>query len=125
MSIASILTMLQGAWAFLTSPVGRYVGYGLIALAVYGAGFLRGEQRADLRCQTSQLQAEADAKQRDLDAAADASDDDDRLYKQIEANAKTDKEKIRAYQSELAHRKNDTCVINADDVRRLRPSSTR
>jgi len=69
MSIATILGILKGVFAFFGSPLGRYVGYGMIALTVYGAGELHGRRVEGEKFDAAVTAAKAAAKAQDDKAA--------------------------------------------------------
>lgn len=117
--IAAAWSGLSMAWRFFNSPLGRIVGAGLIAAAIYGTGYLRGSNKAETRCQEAAVRAELAAAQRDLAiqraAAEFARKKADELSK-----AKDDlDQKVSEYEADL-QKQGHRCPLSADDVKRLR-----
>jgi hypothetical protein len=64
-----------GFLTFALSPAGRLIGILLVAGGLYTAGFVRGKNRAETRCQTAALRAEVATLKRDRDIARNAAAD--------------------------------------------------
>lgn len=118
--IPGVGPLLAGAVSFFSSPLGRWVGAGLIAVGIWVSGDLHGrfKERADNAA--AQQRAEIAAKQRDLDQGEIAADDDDARLASILKNSTTNRERIDAFKTELASRQNSACRLTADDVAGLR-----
>lgn len=114
------IPVIGPALAFLTSPLGRIVGVGLIVGATYGAGAWKGHAVATAKCRAAALQSQLDAAQTDVKAARDAAAAAEQAREDIEKASADDKVRIAQYEDQLRKRPAASCALGDDDLRWLR-----
>lgn len=107
---------MTGLLAFALSPAGRLVGVLLIAGGLYGAGFVRGKNRAEGRCQTAALRAEVETLKRDRDIARNAAADAAARATAIEAATAADQKIIEEVRRAPS---NPSCIATDAAARRV------
>lgn len=111
------LAFLQGALAFLMSPIGRLIGVGVISLSV---GLWQGWSIRDKLCDRAELRSQLAAQQRDLGIQKAATEFAKRQAAALERTAGDLQQKVEAYEAERDKVKGDRCRLTGDDVKRLR-----
>jgi septal ring factor EnvC (AmiA/AmiB activator) len=111
---------MAAAWAFIASPIGRWVviGFLLVGWTVY-----QREQAADKardECQDEQLQKTVDEITRQRDAARQALADAETQRQKTEAEMEQLENERDRIVSDLQERAADSCVIPDDAIERLR-----
>lgn len=91
--MTAAFAIIQGIIAFFSTSVGKYVGYGLIAVAVFAAGDLRGSRIERAKCEAAAQAAriaaqEQDKKANDDQMADNAAAIDDLNTQKDKANAR-------------------------------------
>ena len=88
---------ITGAIAFLSSPIGRWLGIGVIAVAVFFAGDLRGRRIANEKCEAAARAARGAADKQDDKARTEVRQNDDQTI----ADLRGQKEKADATIAQL------------------------
>lgn len=120
-ALLAALPSLRAAWAFLSSPFGRWlmvvVGVGYAGLYGYNHGL----ESARAECQAEALRARLVIAERDLAIAKAAAEDAGTRASGIEAAAAVAERKVKDYEAELAARPAiPACRLDERDAQRLR-----
>ena len=110
---------LLKAWGFLSSPIGRALGVGLIAVVALGYAYMKGEESARADSQEAALRAQIETLRSDLRIATRAAEQAAAQEAAAEARVATLNERLKTYESALAAPPADS-GFTADDVRSLR-----
>lgn len=84
--------------AFITSPIGRWVGVGLIGVSLFFAGELRGRRIANEKCEAAAQAARIAANQQDSKARKEVSDQSEATISSL--NEQKDKANARVAELE-------------------------
>lgn len=112
--------MLAAAGAILSTSAGRYAAMALIALALYGAGVVRGRVAGDAACAVAAERGKLVTARADLAINTAAALAAEREAAAIAATEATYADQIKAYAADVARRPNGACALTGDDVRSLR-----
>ena len=107
------------AWGFVSSPIGRALGVGLIAIAALGYAYMKGEESGRADSQEAALRAQIETLQADLRIVTRAAERAAAQEAAAEARAATLNERLTTYENDLAGPPADS-GFTADDVRGLR-----
>lgn len=112
--------MLVAIGAILSTTAGRYAALALIALALYGAGVVRGRLSGDATCAVAAESGRLATARADLAINAAAALAAEREAVAIATMEATHADQIRTYAGNVARRPNGACALTGDDVRSLR-----
>ena len=112
--------MIAALAAILSTAVGRWTAIGLVGIALYGAGVVRGRLSGASACDAAALRTELSAARRALAISQSAALDAERRAAALAMEDSANADQIRAYQAELAKRPDAARALTGDDVRRLR-----
>jgi hypothetical protein len=104
-----------GIFTFLTSPFGRWVGVGLIGVAVFFAGELRGRRIANDKCEAKAQEAIRAANQQDAKARAEVSQQAETTINDLRGQKEKADARLALLEKELSVRPLDApCMYGAD-----------
>ena len=112
--------MIAVVLRLLAAPLGRALAGGLGVLAVAGGIYVKGRVDGRQACELRVERAVAAEQARQRTANSEALDAARRREEAREIENLALTRKVEDYESELAKRSGDRCVIDADDARRLR-----
>lgn len=107
------------AWGFASSPIGRALGVGLIAIVALGYAYMKGEESGRADSQEAALRAQIETLRSDLRIIMRAAEQAAAQKAAAEARESTLNERLDTYENELAVPPADS-GFTADDVRGLR-----
>ena len=107
------------AWGFVSSPIGRALGVGLIAIVALGYAYLKGEKSGRADSQEAALRAQIETLRADLRITMRAAEQAAAQEAAAEARATTLNERLTTYEDGLAVPPTGS-GFTADDVRGLR-----
>lgn len=113
-------------WGWLVSriiqPFLPWIMGGLVALSLSGAVFayLKGRADATAKCREAELRAELVALKRDIEAWKAANYMDRLLQDELEKERRQLEKKVSEYETELAKRPDNRCLLDQRDVDSLR-----
>ena len=107
------------AWGFVSSPIGRALGVGLIAVAALGYAYMKGEESGRADSQEAALRAQIETLRADLRIATRAAEQAAAQEAAAKAREATLNERLNTYENDLAVPPADS-GFTADDVRGLR-----
>jgi len=107
------------AWGFASSPIGRALGVGLIAVAALGYVYMKGEESGRADSQEAALRAQIESLQADLRITTRAAEQAAAQEAAAEAREATLNERLKTYENDLAAPPSGG-GLTADDVRGLR-----
>jgi hypothetical protein len=106
---------LLGIFTFLTNPFGRWVGIGLIGVAVFFAGELRGRRIANDKCEAKAQEAIRAANQQDAKARAEVSQQAETTINDLRGQKEKADARLALLEKELSVRPLDApCMYGAD-----------
>lgn len=123
------LSIVSVVISFFGSPVGKWVGYGLIAVAVYGAGDIRGRRVEHAKCEAAARAAQEAANKQDAQAREDArKNDQDTIASLQDLKGKSDAELAKLKLQLSALPTDAPCLYGVDEqpanrVQRAPPGS--
>jgi len=113
-----MIPMLK-AWGFASSPIGRALGVGLIAVMALGYAYMKGEESGRADSQEAALRAQIETLRADLRITMRAAEQAAAQEAAAEARETTLHERLKTYENDLAAPGADG-GLTADDVRGLR-----
>ena len=113
-----MIPMLK-AWGFASSPIGRALGVGLIAIVALGYAYMKGEESAGADSQEAALRAQIETLRADLRITIRAAEQAAAQEAAAKARAATLNERLNPYENALVVPPADS-GFTADDVRGLR-----
>lgn len=117
----SVALIVAAGFAYFRLPLfGKEAAIGLVAAAVGLAAYSKGYgDRGDLD-KSAALRAQIELLNKDLEISKAAATDAFNRATELDKQQSDANQKVQDYERELASRKDDTCGINDDDLRRLR-----
>jgi len=117
-------TIFLVVWTMIKDFVATRLGLAIVAgaAALYlglVVGDINGRREARAICDAAQKRAEEQAQQRDNQQAVIADDDAKQREHQLDQENVSLKEKLDAYQKELAARAQAGCALGSDDLKRM------
>lgn len=110
-----ILTAISAAVSFLTSPIGRWVGIGLIGAALFFAGDLRGRRIAGEKCEAKARAAEVAANLQDKKARVEVAQQSEATIMELNKQREAANARVSELELQLAGRPFDApCLYGAD-----------
>ena len=110
---------LLKAWGFASSPIGRALGVGLIAVVALGYAYMKGEASGRADSQEAALRAQIESLRADLRITMRAAEQAAAQEAAAEAREATLNERLNTYENDLAAPAADS-GFTVDDVRGLR-----
>jgi hypothetical protein len=110
---------LLKAWGFASSPIGRALGVGLIAVVALGYAYMKGEASGRADSQEAALRAQIESLRADLRITMRAAERAAAQEAAAEAREATLNERLKTYENDLAAPAAGS-GLTADDVRGLR-----
>ncbi|MDP3316180.1 MAG: hypothetical protein Q8M47_08945 [Devosia sp.] len=107
------------AWGFVSSPIARALGVGLIAMVALGYAYMKGEQSGRADSQEAALRAQIENLRADLRITMRAAEQAAAEEAAAEAREANLNERLKTYENDLAAPAADS-GFTADDVRGLR-----
>jgi hypothetical protein len=107
------------AWGFASSPIGRALGVGLIAVMALGYAYMKGEESGRADSQEAALRAQIETLRADLRITMRAAEQAAAQEAAAEAREANLNERLKTYENDLAVPPADS-GFTADDVRGLR-----
>ena len=107
------------AWGLVSSPIGRALGVGLIAVVALGYAHMKGAESGRADSQEAALRAQIETLRADLRITMRAAEQAAAQEAAAKARATTLNERLNTYESDLAVPPADS-GFTADDVRGLR-----
>ena len=107
------------AWGFVSSPVGRALAVGLIAIVALGYAYMKGEESGRADSQEAALRAQIETLRADIRITVRAAEQAAAQEAAAEARVATLNERLKTYESDLAAPPSGG-GLTADDVRGLR-----
>lgn len=105
-------------FAFLVSPLGRYVALAVILLGCNAYSYLKGRSDANAHCRTAALERALATAQADLAITQQAAQRDRDAIDRLTADTEASNARLAEYERTLQGR--DPCTLSPDDVDRLR-----
>lgn len=114
--------------AFLTGPIGRWVSIGLIGVAIFFAGELRGRRIANANCEAKAQEAIRAANQQDAKARTEVQQQSDATLQELRGQKEKADARVAELQLQLSALPLDApCLYGADGkpaTRRVQPQSS-
>ena len=107
------------AWGFVSSPIGRVLGVGLIVIAALGYAYIKGEEHGSSASREAALEAQIETLRADVRIATRSAEAAAAQEAQAEARARTLEERLQTFENGLPPPP-DGGLFTDDDVRSLR-----